>query len=178
MLNGRIELDSLGIPSTISIVAPEFSPIKISAEELPKFIPLIPQGIPQEIKLVSELPKEIKINSDLPSFIKLDCSGLPDKIKVVDDIPEFINLKIPDNFPSEIKLNTSSLPDEIRVVGIPPIIEISGSIPSTIQLVMPEKPEIEMVYKGAPIDVKVQLDISKVTGEDGKVNCVSIVPCK
>ena len=43
---------------------------------------------------------------------------------------------------------------------------------------MPEKPEIEMVYKGAPIDVKIQLDISKITGDDQKLNCVAIVPCK
>ena len=43
---------------------------------------------------------------------------------------------------------------------------------------MPEKPEIEMVYKGAPIDVKIQLDISKIAGDDQKLNCVAIVPCK
>lgn len=178
VINGKIEVESLGIPSSINIVAPEFSPIKINAEEVPKSIELIPKNIPQEIRLVSDIPKEIKINSNVPSVIKLDSSSLPESIKVIDNIPEFINLKIPDNFPSEIKLNTSSLPNEIKVVGIPPVIELSGSIPSTIQLVMPEKPEIEMVYKGPPIDVKIELDISKITGEDGKVNCVSIVPCK
>ena len=65
---------------------------------------------------------------------------------------------------------------EIQVVGIPPSIELIG--PSEIKLVMPDKPEIELVYKGAPIDVKINLDISRLTGEDGNAQCVTIVPCK
>jgi hypothetical protein len=42
---------------------------------------------------------------------------------------------------------------------------------------MPEKPEVELVYKGAPIDVKIQLDVNRLTGEGEKLQCVAIVPC-
>jgi hypothetical protein len=43
---------------------------------------------------------------------------------------------------------------------------------------MPDNPEIELVYKGAPIDVKINLDISRLTGDPDSGNCVAIVPCK
>ena len=141
------------------------------------------EGI-SEIKIIAPMmpiPSEIRIINDtkVPSSILLDASQLPKSIPIINmDIPETIGLKLIGDFPSEIRLNAEGIPDTIQVVGIPPVIELKGTIPDTIQLVMPEKPEIEMVYKGSPIDVKIQLDISKVTGEGDKVNCVSIVPCK
>ena len=38
-------------------------------------------------------------------------------------------------------------------------------------------PEIELVYKGAPIDVKINLDVTKLTGENGEQPCFALVPC-
>jgi hypothetical protein len=74
-------------------------------------------------------------------------------------------------------LDASEIPDKIQVVGIPKHISLVGEIPSEIKLVMPDKPEVELVYKGAPIDVKIQLDVNRLTGEGEKLQCVAIVPC-
>jgi len=180
----EVQVSDIGIPSVINVVAPKFPDIKIDASEIPRSIKVERiEGI-SEIKIIAPMmpiPSEIRIINDtkVPSSILLDASQLPKSIPIINmDIPETIGLKLIGDFPSEIRLNAEGIPDTIQVVGIPPVIELKGTIPDTIQLVMPEKPEIEMVYKGSPIDVKIQLDISKVTGEGDKVNCVSIVPCK
>lgn len=182
-MNATIEVDSLGIPSVINIVPPNIPPLTVDASNIPSSIKIEKVDIPEQIKIIApdvRLPSEIKIVSeaDIPKSIFLDATSVPTIIQIKSDIPEFIGLNIPENFPREIKIDASGIPSQIQVVGIPPVIEINGNIPSTIQLLMPEKPEIEMVYKGAPIDVKIQLDISKITGDDQKLNCVAIVPCK
>ena len=182
-MNATIEVDSLGIPSVINIVPPNIPPLKIDASNIPSSIKIEKIDLPDKIRIIApdvRLPSEIKIISeaDIPKSIFLDATSVPTIIQIKSDIPEFIGLNIPEDFPREIKIDASGIPSQIQVVGIPPVIEINGNIPSTIQLLMPEKPEIEMVYKGAPIDVKIQLDISKITGDDQKLNCVAIVPCK
>ena len=180
----EIQSSDIGIPSVINVVAPKFPDIKVDASEIPSSIKIERiEGI-SEIRIISpvmQIPSEIRIINDakIPSSILLDVSELPKSIPIINmDIPESIGLRLMGDFPSEIKLNAEGIPDTIQVVGIPPVIELKGTIPDTIRLIMPEKPEIEMVYKGAPIDVKIQLDISKLTGDGDKVNCVSIVPCK
>jgi PKD repeat protein len=182
-MNATIEVDSLGIPSVINIVPPNIPPLTVDASNIPSSIKIDKVDLPDQIKIVApdiRIPSEIRITSDteIPKSIFLDATSVPTIIQIKSDIPEFIGLNIPDNFPREIKIDASGIPSQIQVVGIPPVIEINGNIPSTIQLLMPEKPEIEMVYKGSPIDVKIQLDISKITGDDQKLNCVAIVPCK
>lgn len=182
-MNATIEVDSLGIPSVINIVPPSIPPLTIDTSNIPSSIKIEKVDLPEQIKIIApdvRLPSEIKIISeaDIPKSIFLDATSVPTIIQIKSDIPEFIGLNIPEDFPREIKIDASGIPSQIQVVGIPPVIEINGNIPSTIQLLMPEKPEIEMVYKGAPIDVKIQLDISKITGDDQKLNCVAIVPCK
>jgi PKD repeat protein len=183
-IDATIEVDTLGIPSVINIVAPNIPPLSIDTSNIPTVIKLESiSGIPEQIQIVAPnvfIPSEIKLISDtiVPSSITLDASGVPSVITIESNIPQFIGLKIPEDFPKEIKLDASEIPKQIQVVGIPPVIELKGNVPSTIQLVMPEKPEIEMVYKGAPIDVKIQLDISKVAGDGQNLNCVAIVPCK
>jgi len=182
-MNATIEVDSLGIPSVINIVPPNIPPLTVDASNIPSSIRIEKVDLPEQIKIIApdvRLPSEIKIvsESDIPKSIFLDATSVPTIIQIKSDIPEFIGLNIPEDFPREIKIDASGIPSQIQVVGIPPVIEINGNIPSTIQLLMPEKPEIEMVYKGAPIDVKIQLDISKITGDDQKLNCVAIVPCK
>ena len=182
-MNATIEVDSLGIPSIINIVPPNIPPLRIDASNIPSSIKIEKIDLPEQIRIIApdvRLPSEIKIVSeaDIPKSIFLDATSVPTIIQIKSDIPEFIGLNIPENFPREIKIDASGIPSQIQVVGIPAVIEINGNIPSTIQLLMPEKPEIEMVYKGAPIDVKIQLDISKIAGDDQKLNCVAIVPCK
>ena len=145
------------IPAIIRVESPKIPDIKIIGPEKP-------------------LPKEIRVIADnIPSAIELVCHGLPKSIMLdVSDLPKSIKLDVPENFPA-IKIDASGIPDKIQVVGIPPSIELVG--PSEIKLVLPDKPEIELVYKGAPIDVKINLDISRLTGEDGNAQCVAIVPC-
>ena len=175
-----VEINDIGIPSIIKVIAPVIPDIKI-LHDIPALIRIESFKIPDKITLVSDfdIPKEIKITSDnIISEIKLVAENLPSTIKLESDLPKFIRLDIPEDFPRSIKIDASGIPDKIQVVGIPPSIEIVGNIPSEIKLVMPEKPEIELVYKGSPIDVKIQLDISKLNGENNsKQQCVAIVPC-
>jgi hypothetical protein len=123
------------------------------------------------------LPSVISLNADkVPSTIELTAGNLPSAIKLdASSLPTAIKLEVPSVFP-DIKIDASRLPTIIQVVGIPSTIELTGA-PSEIKLVLPEKPEIELVYKGAPIDVKINLDVSRLTGEGGDGQCVMIVPC-
>ena len=143
--------------------------IEVQTPHIPAISIVMPEKIPTEIRMTHDLPSSIGlVITDAPSTIRLDYEGLP----------TMISLNIPKDIPTVITLDASGVPDVIQVVGIPSVIELIGGVPSTIQLVMPEKPEIELVYKGAPIDVKIQLDIARLTGEDGsEPACVAIVPC-
>ena len=141
----------------IKVLSPEIPDIRIISPEIPS---------PSEIKMfVSNMPSTIELVSNLPDSIAIDSSSLP----------KFIPLQVPDYFPS-IKIDASGIPDKIQVVGIPSVIELIGA-PSEIKLVLPDKPEVELVYKGSPIDVKISLDIGRITGENGNAQCVAIVPC-
>ncbi|NDD59239.1 MAG: hypothetical protein EBZ47_08350, partial [Chlamydiae bacterium] len=146
------------IPVMIKIETPEISDIKI----------LAPSNMPTEIKMVSDIPSRISIDlvsTNLPKSVEVDFRNLPRAIPII----------VPDTLP-DIKIDASAIPDKIQVVGIPSTIELVGA-PSEIKLVLPEKPEIELVYKGAPIDVKINLDIGRITGEGENAQCVAIVPC-
>ena len=175
----KIQSSDLGIPSEITVKIPEMKDIQV-IHDIPMAIRIESPTIP-DIRIIAPevpLPTEIKINSgDLPSVIELRAADLPSSIKLdATGLPSSIKLEVPEFFPT-IKIDTLGIPDKIQVVGIPSSIELIGA-PSEIKLVMPENPEIEMVYKGAPIDVKINLDISRLTGEDGTTqNCVAIVPC-
>ena len=176
----NVEISDLGIPSIIRVIAPVIPDIKI-LHDVPALIRVEALKVPSSISLISDfqIPSEIRlISTDLPREIKLVSENIPSTIEIdASKIPNFIRLEMPDNFPTSIKIDASGIPDKIQVVGIPPQIEIVGSIPSEIRLVMPDKPEIEMVYRGAPIDVKIQLDVSKLNGDSQKGQCVAIVPC-
>lgn len=174
----EVQVGDIGIPSEIFLRVPEIPDIRI-LHDIPAIIrvevPDIPDikiispdiPLPSEIRIIgNEIPSVIElISTDLPSSIALDFSGLPTSIK----------LEMPDEFPM-IKIDASGIPDQIQVVGIPSAIELIGA-PSEIKLVLPDKPEVELVYKGSPIDVKINLDISRLTGENGNSQCVAIVPC-
>ncbi len=175
----KVEVGDLGIPSEIKVVMPEIPDIRVLHDipvmidvrvpEIPPISVVFPKdSIPKEINVIHDIPQTIEVVGKIPTTIALQ----------VTNMPEFIPVVPAPNFPKEIRLDTSTLPDKIQVVGIPESIELIGNIPTKIELVMPEKPEVEMVYKGAPIDVKVKLDITKLIGEDEEMNCVAIVPCK
>jgi hypothetical protein len=178
----EVDVASLGIPSVIKVDTPVFPKLKINVDNIPSSIKIDKiEGI-SEIKITKDfsLPSEIKIVNDsfIPSSIFVE-SKIPEVIQLKNyDIPEFIPLKVQEDFPREILLNASGVPKEIQVVGVPSVIQLQGYIPSVIQLLMPENPEIELVYKGSPIDVKVELDLTKLNGDGNKTNCVSIVPCQ
>ena len=174
----EVQVGDLGIPSEIFVRVPEIPDIRI-IHDIPAVIRVETPIIP-DIKIIgpeTPLPKEIRILSEnIPSTIELVSYNLPKAI-ILDstDLPRSIKLEVPESFPS-IKIDASGIPDKIQVVGIPSSIELVGA-PSEIKLVLPDKPEVELVYKGAPIDVKINLDISRLTGDDGSAQCVAIVPC-
>ena len=173
-----IQSSDIGIPSEIIIKVPEIRDIQI-LHDIPAIIRVEAPNIPN-IRIIGPekpIPTEIKINAgDIPSAIELKATSLPSSIKLdIGNLPRSIKLDVPEVFPT-IKIDALGIPEKIQVIGIPSAIELIGA-PSEIKLVMPEKPEIEMVYKGAPIDVKINLDINRLMSEDSMQNCVRIVPC-
>jgi hypothetical protein len=174
----QIQSDDLGIPSEIIIKMPEIPDIRI-IHDVPAMIRIDSPNF-SDIRIIGPevpLPTQININADnLPTTIDLVITNLPSSIKLdTFELPSSIKLEVPDSMPT-IKIDASGIPERIQVVGIPSSIELTGA-PSEIKLVMPDKPEIEMVYRGAPIDVKINLDISKLTGENGDQPCFALVPC-
>ena len=177
----EVEIADIGIPSEIRIIAPELKDIHVLSD-IPERIRIEGVNIPTSIKFDTGkfvFPSEIKLVSDnIPSRIELFSKfEIPSRIELYSTLPSSIKLELSDNFPSVFRLEAIGIPEKIQVTGMPSTIELVGA-PSEIKLVMPDKPEIEMVYKGAPIDVKINLDISKLTGEKENLNCVAIVPCK
>jgi len=173
-----VNVGEFNIPSQILVKFPEVpdirvvhdvpAMIKVVAPEIPDINIISPKYFPSEIRMVADIPSVISVDfiaTNLPSSIEVDFKNLPSSIPII----------APESFP-DIKIDATSIPDRIQVVGIPSTIELVGA-PSEIKLVLPEKPEIELVYKGAPIDVKINLDIGRITGENGDAQCVAIVPC-
>jgi len=176
-----VTYEPMGIPETIMLIAPSKEDLQIKYEgpekiilepagDLPKSIELkAPEGFGKDIRILGPekpLPDSISLVSELK---------IPEKIILEHNLPETIQLEAPKN----LKLDVN-LPDSIRVTGIPDVIEVMSNIPSIIQLVMPEKPEVELVYRGSPIEMKIEMDPSSLMSvdEDGnKRQCVMIVPC-
>jgi len=158
---------------------------------IPSIIKLdVPKDFPDKIELVAPTLKDIKITGPeqpLPSEIKIISKSIPERIQLIApkpikldarDVPKVIALQVSKDFPRVIKLDASSLPSSIQVTGLPSVIELKHNLPTEIQLVMPENPKVEMVYKGAPLELKIKLDIEKSINEDGEESpCVMIVPC-
>lgn len=179
-LEASIDTSDLGIPTEIKLIVPEIPDVRL-VHDLPAVIRVIAPDMPTEIKMtgVDLIPREIKISAvDVPTSIILDATMVPSVITLQGvDIPTIIKVVVDEKFPSSILLDASQIPDKIQVVGIPPSIELIGNIPTQIQLVMPENPEIPLVYKGAPIEMKITLDTAKLTGEKDMSQCFSLVPC-
>ena len=192
----KVEYESVGIPTEIKVVMPDDVTVKLDTSDLDqKKIRIDATGvnIPTDIKIYgpdSPIPNSIKLDgSNLPEqfdlvyrgeAIPIDGSSLPRSIKVEmeKDIPHTILVEMPKPIPEKIVIE-SNIPDTITLIG-PTSIPIS--IPENVFLPVkfPDKmPEVEMVWRGNPIEVKITMDeiIGKDSDEKGKKNCVMIVPC-
>lgn len=176
-----VEYEPLGIPERIELIPPNKEDLQIKYEgperillEMPKEMPRefelkIPKGFGKDIKIVGPekpLPESINLVSELK---------IPSKISLEHNLPEVIQLEAPKNLTIDV-----NIPDYLSVKGIPDIIEVMGNIPSVIQMVMPENPEVEMVYRGSPIEMKISMDTSSLMTEDEEGNkrqCFMLVPC-
>jgi len=174
-----IDINTIGIPSEIRILPP---PDIMVLHDIPSTISLVAPNL-KDIRILGPdkpLPTEIKlVNFDIPRVIELIAPSLPRSITLdATSLPRAISLHVPADFPSRIVLDGTSIPDKIQVVGIPSAIELIHNLPETIQLLMPENPVIQMKYSGDPIEVKIQLDATKLAGDGDEGPCFTLVPCK
>lgn len=188
--NIEVQYDMVGFPSEIIITPPEIPPITIQ-HNLPNNISLI---VP-EIKVVHDLPTEIRISSDVhvPSEIRIIPPSKEEMIHVISfevpqvkfefdvtNLPTSIPLEVPDRFP-DIKVDASGIPESIRVDGIPEVIRIEHSLPSTIQFEVPSDIKVPLVFEGPPLtgELKVNWGFDKLTEEEKEsLACFALVPCK
>ena len=121
---------------------------------LPEEIKITGQPIPDAIVIRGDIPKSIEVVHNLPNKIMLDATDVPRKI-LVEPAP---------NFPSVLRLEVTGMPQTLQVTGIPKTIEIIENIPRTIQLVMPENPEVLMKWNGVPVELKPTPELEKLLG--------------
>jgi hypothetical protein len=172
----EVAYDLSGFPSEIKMVAPEMPDVRMV------------HNLPSEIHIKS--PEFPNIKFDVPEFkdirilppdtpLTIDAIGIPEAIWLKSEfkIPDKIEIAMPVRIPDTITIDASGIPDVIRVEGLPDVIRLEHNLPSTIKLEMPDKPEIELVYKGSPIPVQIELDIKKLIGDSDDLQCVTIVPC-
>jgi len=181
----KVEYESVGIPEEIRIIPPEIPDVKV---DMPSKITVESPDIPTDIQIhgpKSPIPNSIRLDAgSLPEAvdlvfkgnpIKLDTSDMPTVIKLESDIPERILVEMPEPIPKTITLE-HNLPDKIILEG-PASIELKIPENLGIPLVFPdEMPEVEMVYRGAPVEVKITMDEILDKEADGR-NCVMITPC-
>ena len=159
---------------------PEIPDIRVS-HNIPMLIEVKATNIPTRIDVTmsTPIPDEIRVLHNLPNTIELRATDIPTTIFLKNgDIPDFIELRMAKDMPKTFQMELVGVPESIQLVGAPTTIQLVGNIPTSIQLVMPDKPEIEMVYRGDPINVKVQLDMAKLLGDGEEGECVRIIPCK
>ena len=181
-LNLQMNYDTTGIPNEINLIVPEIKDIQV-LHDIPEYIQVqVPEIKDITLKIEKEIPNQIQVVSDLPSVLMVDAGNMPSIIllKSENNIPSVIKLESDIELPCMIKFDVGNIPQSISITGIPDFIEIKGNIPSEINLKMPENPEIEMVYKGSPIEVKIELDYKKILGDENGEDypCFAIIPCK
>ncbi len=179
-----LEAADFGFPSEIRIIPPDIPDVRL-VHEIPTKIDVEFPEIP-DIKIHgpdTPLPKQIEIVNKglIPTTIAIDATNIPNKITLDSNIPSKIMVEMVKPIPTTIMIDGSSIPDKIQVVGFPESIELKA--PSAIPLTLPEDIEVPLVFKGdpiqvAPIDVKIEMDIGKLIGENEEGNnCVMITPC-
>ena len=187
----KVEYETVGIPEEITIIAPNIPDIKIDSGDIPKKIKIdssevkIPDiqihgpksPIPNSIRLDgSELPQDIDLVYK-GKAIPVEITGMPESIEIKMDkeIPDRILVDMPNPIPETILIE-HNIPDKITLEGpvsIPLEIPEDFMLPVKFPDVMPE---LEMVYRGSPIEVKVTMDEIINKDADGR-NCVMITPC-
>lgn len=187
----KVEYESVGIPEEIKIIPPRES-------EMPK-MKFDTSDVPEKIKLDSSdvnLPTHIKIfgpDEPIPNVIRFDATEVPEAIDLIYrgqaipvkvetevtlkmekiDFPS-IKVEMPTPIPESINLNYNG--PEVINVNMPDSITLEIPENSGIPLLLPEEmPEVELVYRGAPIEVKITMDEILQNSNDGK--CVMLVPC-
>lgn len=177
-----IDYDFVGIPSVIKVESPEIPTVTFNTDNIPSEVKLTTsEDFPSEIKLTGFEPllSGLDVNLIMPEEkpeIKLDASSLPESIELsMEPGLSEISLVAADDFPRVINVDGSSIPSEIQVAGIPSSIALEYP-EEGIPLVMPEKPEVEMVYKGSPVEVVLKMD-DKLLSEGEGHPCFALVPC-
>ena len=191
----KVQYEPVGIPSEIHVIAPD---IKIDSSSIPKkiLIEAVDLHIPESIKVYgpdSPLPHSIPIigpekalpeqiavvNKDVPTTIGVEARGFPDKIIVepTQPIPDRILVELVSPIPDRIVVDAQGIPTIIQVTGFPESIPVTG-LEKGLQLLPPETmPQVEMVYRGGPVEMKLVMD-KPLPGTPGdRTNCVMIVPC-
>jgi hypothetical protein len=188
----NVEYNTVGIPSEIKIIPPvmpkiEVDDIKVSVDATEINIPDIKihgpdEPIPTEIRLdTSDLPTEMNLNYVGPDKLTVDATSIPANIVVemIEPIPHKIVVEQIKPIPEEIFINADSLPREITVTGVPDFIELKMPENFGIPVIFPEEmPQLELVYKGAPIEFKITMDEITGNSDDDDSPCVKIVPCQ
>jgi hypothetical protein len=91
-------------------------------------------------------------------------------------IPERIIVEMPKPIPEKIIIE-HNIPSEIILKG-PASIPVFVPEGMVLPVKFPDKmPEIELVWRGAPIEVKVTMDEIPGKTEEGR-NCFTMVPCQ
>jgi hypothetical protein len=188
----KVEYEPVGIPSEIKVVVPEEMKLGIDGSDLAKHkikIDCSEVNLPKDIFVHgpdAPIPTSISFEPhDLPSEIPLvykgqaipvDASSVPTTIKIEDTIPERIVVEMPRPIPERIIVE-SNIPSEITLLApesIPIHVPKDVFLPVKFPDVMPQ---LEMVYKGAPIELKITMDELVSKTADGK-QCVMLIPCK
>jgi hypothetical protein len=183
----KVEYETVGIPEEIRIIPPDMPKIKFDTKDIPKEIKILGVDIPQNIQIhgpENPIPNSIRFDSsELPEEIPLVYEGKPIPVDITTtvelktemEIPKEILIKMPEPIPERIVLE-HDLPKSISLEG-PESIPISIPEGLTLPLEFPESlPPVEMVYRGAPIELKITMDEILNKEADGR-NCVMIIPC-
>ncbi len=175
----KVEYEPIELPSEILLVAPEIP--KIEFADPPK-IQIDTQSIKlPDIRIAGpDEPIPVQLNlvgENIPDEIELVYKGDPIKLETTKITIE-MEKDIPDRILIEqvepIKIDASDIPKTIAFEG--GTIELVVPENIGVPLTFPEKmPDVEMVYKGAPIELKITMDDIMAASNDG--SCVMIVPC-
>ncbi len=194
----KVEYETAGIPTEIKIIPPKMNDLKIDTSELDKVkIQFEKPNIPSDIKIHGPetpiptiiqllgpndpLPKVIRlINEDVPTKIEAINVGIPTSIDVHSDIPDRIVLELGDKIPQMIE----DLSNALVLKGVPEFIPIKmpDELINGLKLIPPdeeEMPKMQLVYSGAPIEMKINLFNNLPQPEtDENAPCFMLVPCR
>ena len=175
-----VEYETVGIPNEIFIKAEKLPDINFNIDNIPKEIELVLRecSIPKEIIVRGEGVLEtgvIRMESNVPETIMLVSEDIPKSIPVEWKGPDRLTLEILNPLPERLVMEMVGLPESIPVIGFPDSIPVVG-FPESIPLELPKEP-VEMVYKGAPIEVKINMDQITKSAQDGTGPCFMLVPC-